>query len=128
MSSRWVVFCTNTSQVGAIFVYCKTGAGGKLVNEEDGVGCIIGFYSWQLLMFDWKSQKRKLFAHCLHKIVLHNERIDDFVCLQKLISSFLTSDNTQLSWILTKLLKFEFIFWVLRIGILLLQNLNMLTE
>jgi len=56
-----VVFCTNTSQVGAIFVYCKTGAGGKLVNEEDGVGCIIGFYSWQLLMFDWKSQKRKLF-------------------------------------------------------------------
>jgi len=116
-----------------MFVYCKTGAGGKLVNEEDGVGCIIGFYSWQLLMFDWKSQKRKLFLPiaCTKSyglVFLQNKRIDDFVCLQKLISSFLTPDNTQLSWILTKLLKFEFIFWVLRIGILLLQNLNMSTE
>jgi len=74
------------------------------------------------------TEEEIFFAHCLHKIVLHNERIDDFVCLQKLNSSFLTPDNTQLSWILTKLLKFEFIFWVLRIGILLLQNLNMLTE
>merc|ERR1719400_1221118 len=78
-------------------------------------------------MFDWKSQKRKLFLPiaCTKSyglVFLQNKRIDDFVCLQKLISSFLTPDNTQLSWILTKLLKFKFIFWVLRIGILLLQK------
>ena len=72
------------------------------------------------------TEEETCFAHCLHK--LQNKRIDDFVCLQKLISSFLTPNNSQLSWILTKLLKFEFIFWVLRIGILLLQNLNMSTE
>ena len=126
--------------IGAMFVYC----------EETGEGSW-STKKWLHWLFChgncWWFERRKRgnhsllalitiwpYGHCMQTIVVHitgygfvlkNRRIDDFVD-KNWFSLFPTSNDTQLCQDFTKILKvatgsFEFILWVLRIGLLLLQ-------
>jgi len=75
--------------VSAMFVYCKTGTGGKLVNEEDGLHYWLLFMAIADILLEVEEEETR-FAHvnlysqslCSSHdmVVLRNERIDDFVC------------------------------------------------
>ena len=94
---------TNTSQLSGAGSLLQNGnigtlgGGEKVVNKEDG--CL--HFSWQLLIFDCRSQKRgshqfancsRCSAHYTACLPFKKERIDDFAGK----NSFLTSDNTQI--------------------------------